>query len=474
MAVTRALAARDARHDESTRDIASEASHDLEGIARGVAGAATAGAAGAGLSGGDVGGCAPKRNVSTKPRDAAESAARAKASFAVGGSPATPYGAIAGGSRAREPGRSDAVPDTAPLTNELRALMDASPCQSPLDSDLDAEGDWMGSVVSSASPFATPAREALGALRDRQRAAAHAGAPFAEEAVREMERIVARAARSAASASASACASGAATPLSRTRPALPPPSLVAKRETRGSRPTESNARANATRASRESRAREASVAPAPETPSPDTAPPSRRSPRARDGSPSAARSASASHRYSYELPENDEFAGQLVEHVGASLTNLGILHPERHVIGGTTLLLSKRGAPRQSWHTDYKWWNRIFTSKGLVPGCHCVPYPVSVLIALHEEGAWLRVRDGEDIFVPQYGAVVFRGDLTHAGAEWTGASFNWRIHLYYDTQGTSWTSWSCKVPRVGREARGGRHIQVIKPPARAERAAAAA
>ena len=66
----------------------------------------------------------------------------------------------------------------------LRALMEASPCQSPLDSDLDAEGDWMGSVVSSASPFATPARQALGALRDTQRAAAQAGAPFAEEAVR--------------------------------------------------------------------------------------------------------------------------------------------------------------------------------------------------------------------------------------------------------------------------------------------------
>ena len=101
--------------------------------------------------------------------------------------------------------------------------MEASPCQSPLDSDLDAEGDWMGSVVSSASPFATPARQALGALRDRQRAAAHAGAPFAEEAVREMERIVVRAARSAAASAkgSSACASGAATPLSRTRPALP-------------------------------------------------------------------------------------------------------------------------------------------------------------------------------------------------------------------------------------------------------------
>ena len=205
VAVTRALAARDARRDDSTRDVASEASRDLEGIARGIAAAAAAGDAGpSGPSGSDVSG-APNRSP------------KASASFAVAGlSPATPSDAIAGGA-------PDAAPDTAPLTRELRALMEASPCQSPLDSDLDAEGDWMGSVVSSASPFATPARQALGALRDRQRAAAHAGAPFAEEAVREMERIVVRAARSAAASAkgSSACASGAATPISRTRPALP-------------------------------------------------------------------------------------------------------------------------------------------------------------------------------------------------------------------------------------------------------------
>ena len=217
VAVTRALAARDARRDDSTRDVASEraseASRDLEGIARGIAAAAAAGDAGpSGPSGSDVSG-APNRSP------------KASASFAVAGpSPATPSDAIAGGAR-REPSGAapDAAPDTAPLTRELRALMEASPCQSPLDSDLDAEGDWMGSVVSSASPFATPARQALGALRDRQRAAAHAGAPFAEEAVREMERIVVRAARSAAASAkgSSACASGAATPLSRTRPALP-------------------------------------------------------------------------------------------------------------------------------------------------------------------------------------------------------------------------------------------------------------
>ena len=138
------------------------------------------------------------------------------------------------------------------------------------------------------------------------------------------------------------------------------------------------------------------------------------------------RSASASNRFSYELPAKDPWVERLVEHVGGRLRDLGILHRERHHCGGATLLLSKQNARQQSWHTDYKWWNRIFEN-GLVPHSGCVPYPVSVLIALHEEGAWLRVRDGDDIFVDRYGAVVFRGDLTHAGAEWKGASFNWRI-----------------------------------------------
>ena len=288
VAVTRALAARDARHDESTHDVASEASHDLEGIARGIAAAAAADAAGAGPSGRDV---SSLPNRSTNPRDgprdaAAESAPRAKASDAVAES------------ASHERGHSDAAPDTAPLTRELRALMEASPCQSPLDSDLDAEGDWMGSVVSSASPFATPARQALGALRDTQRAAAQAGAPFAEEAVREMERIVARAARSAAaSASASACASGAATPLSRTRPALPRPhaaprvqALVSALEKRDVSDVISAATAEERLSEAETRRAGARKqdAPAPETPSPAAAP----APKL----PSRARSSSASPR----------------------------------------------------------------------------------------------------------------------------------------------------------------------------------
>ena len=66
VAVTRALAARDARRDDSTRDVASEASRDLEGIARGIAAAAAAGDAGpTGPSGSDV---SARRTVRRKLR----------------------------------------------------------------------------------------------------------------------------------------------------------------------------------------------------------------------------------------------------------------------------------------------------------------------------------------------------------------------------------------------------------------------
>ena len=197
--------------------------------------------------------------------------------------------------------------------------MEASPCQSPLDSDLDAEGDWMGSVVSSASPFATPARQALGALRDRQRAAAHAGAPFAEEAVREMERIVVRAARSAAASAkgSSACASGAATPISRTRPALPRlatahsaakpaprvQALVSALEKRDVADPETVAEERVD-APEKARPSGVSGAPAPETPSPAAPTPKlpsrgvflRARGRASPGSPSAAMSDAGSNR----------------------------------------------------------------------------------------------------------------------------------------------------------------------------------
>ena len=178
----------------------------------------------------------------------------------------------------------------------------------------------MGSVVSSASPFATPARQALGALRDRQRAAAHAGAPFAEEAVREMERIVVRAARSAAASAkgSSACASGAATPISRTRPALPRlatahsaakpaprvQALVSALEKRDVADPETVAEERVD-APEKARPSGVSGAPAPETPSPAAPTPKlpsrggvvlRARGRASPGAPSAAMSDAGSNR----------------------------------------------------------------------------------------------------------------------------------------------------------------------------------
>ena len=72
------------------------------------------------------------------------------------------------------------------VARELRVLMEESPVQSPLDSSFDI------SHISSTetSPFATPAREALSALRHTAKAAAEAGAPFSERALKEAEALV--------------------------------------------------------------------------------------------------------------------------------------------------------------------------------------------------------------------------------------------------------------------------------------------
>ena len=176
-------------------------------------------------------------------------------------------------------------------------------------------------------------------------------------------------------------------------------------------------------------------------------------------------SAMDSNRLSYEMPKEDPWVASLIERVRGRLEELKIIDPGRHACDSVTLLLSKPGAPRQSWHCDFPWKNRIFHPKKRLMRSGCVPYPVSVLIALHKKGASLRVRDFDDIHTEKYGAIVFRGDLTHAGAEWPSnskATFNWRIHLYFYTKGRSFL---CKVPREGRMARGGRHITVIEPPA---------
>ena len=179
-------------------------------------------------------------------------------------------------------------------------------------------------------------------------------------------------------------------------------------------------------------------------------------------------SAASSNRYSAQLlpvcngptEAAAPWMRELEEHVFGVLCRLGILG-KQHNLGGMTLLLSAPNACQQSWHTDYKWWEPVFKRKHLESN-GTVPYPVSVLIGLHEQGAELPLQRGQVVKFGQYSAVVFRGDLEHAGAAWLRRrGYNWRIHLYYDTvvEGSAWKT--SVVPKEGRARGNQRHVTVI-------------
>jgi hypothetical protein len=184
---------------------------------------------------------------------------------------------------------------------------------------------------------------------------------------------------------------------------------------------------------------------------------------------SYARSAAASNRRSIQLlpvekgPTTEEasWMEDMVRRVHEVLTDLGILG-KQHELGAMTLLLSMPGACQQDYHCDFPWNHRVFSRKSLEED-GTVPYPVSVLIAFHKKGASLPLMRGKTIVFEKFSAVVFRGDLEHAGAEWTRLQRDWnfRVHMYFVTAGESVSPWkTCKVPRGGRTSRGGKNIQV--------------
>jgi hypothetical protein len=197
---------------------------------------------------------------------------------------------------------------------------------------------------------------------------------------------------------------------------------------------------------------------------------------------SYARSAAASNRRSIQLlpvekgptTEQAPWMEGMVSRVQQVLTeDLHILGPQ-HELGAMTLLLSMPGACQQDYHCDFPWNHRVFSRKSLEKKGKkkgTVPYPVSVLIAFHDKGASLPRMRAETIVFDQFSAVVFRGDLEHAGAEWTRhqRGWNFRVHMYFVTAGKSVSAWkTCKVPRGGRTSRGGNNIQVC--PTRPRRA----
>lgn len=178
-------------------------------------------------------------------------------------------------------------------------------------------------------------------------------------------------------------------------------------------------------------------------------------------------SAARSHRYSLQLLPVDKgstrrkppWMQDVVDHVQRVLTKLGILGSQ-HQLGAMTLLCSEKDACQQDWHCDFPHGHRAFRGKKLAKD-GTVPYPVSVLIAFDPDGAELPQMRGDTIKFGQYSAVVFRGDLEHAGAAWTKVRLNWRIHMYFITGGESCKAHlKCGVPKGGRVSREGSHIKV--------------
>lgn len=128
--------------------------------------------------------------------------------------------------------------------------------------------------------------------------------------------------------------------------------------------------------------------------------------------------------------EEADWSKDVVDQVTASLENLTVLHEEHHTCDGVALLCAEKDAPRQHSHADMKSrknkHDKFFSLVTAYDGC--TPFPLSVMIATSPGGAKLWTPEGE-IFVPQFGCVVFRGDLIHAGSAYDEVNF--RIHLYF-------------------------------------------
>jgi hypothetical protein len=184
-----------------------------------------------------------------------------------------------------------------------------------------------------------------------------------------------------------------------------------------------------------------------------------------------AKSTERSNRYSMQLlprvkgptPEDAPWMQAMVERVRDVLTGLKILGPQ-HQLGAMTLLLSAENACQQDWHCDFPWDHEVFSVRKSLEDDGSVPYPVSVLIACHEKGASLPVKGAEVINFGQFSAVVFRGDLEHAGAAWRGRGWNFRIHMYFETRGVDVPR--CKTCGVPYRGRAGRDRQIVVCPCR--------
>lgn len=102
-----------------------------------------------------------------------------------------------------------------------------------------------------------------------------------------------------------------------------------------------------------------------------------------------------------------------------------------HKMEGMTLLKTLMGAVKQFFHSDYPTggcFRNIEPVKGRYDKHPCTPWAISVLIAIDQDGATLELSCGQ-LVLNCGDAVVFSGDLRHAGSGYT--KDNVRLHVYY-------------------------------------------
>ena len=131
----------------------------------------------------------------------------------------------------------------------------------------------------------------------------------------------------------------------------------------------------------------------------------------------------------------------VLERVDDVLHSLNIVSRSHHSHAtGLTFLKTLEHSQPQKFHSDYPLGGAFDRSnkprRGRGDDHPCAPWAISVLVAMSKDGADLDLPCGR-LHIDQYDAIVFAGDLRHAGSAYKEE--NLRLHVYYEYDDGRWT-----------------------------------
>ena len=137
----------------------------------------------------------------------------------------------------------------------------------------------------------------------------------------------------------------------------------------------------------------------------------------------------------------DPWVEGVLERVDDVLHSLNIVSKSHHSHPtGLTVLKTLRFSKPQKFHSDYERGGAFLRSnkprRGEEDDQPCAPWAISVLMAMSKDGADLDLPCGR-LHIDQYDAIIFAGDLRHAGSAYKKE--NLRLHVYYDYDDGKWT-----------------------------------